>query len=534
MPFIFGYKFREIQDYIAGGGRLLDVVAGSTIVDSLTRTRLISALCKLGLGGADEHGNARMLPAHGTVLQAGSGRILLLFNEPDPAHRFARLWPLLVEQSAPGARHAIDLRETGQDELAATIREVSEHVNNGPELALMAAPPANPLTLRERRTGLPVVQLWSGEDGVWEDQDGSSRRRAEMRRALGELSLRFGFGKDAEPSSEIDAIARAGGGDIVAVIHADGTLFGKRFGQLQSQTAVADFSVLLREVFIDAAKYSVAPFLTLHTDNQDQCKIAIRPLVLGGDDMTVLVPGRYGLTVATRFLERVEAASAERLPEFLERYPQPDPDRWERLQAGAGIAYVHAHFPFRLALHLADTCAAWAKARLKAALGDLAWETSCLQFHAALDSGSDEYGEVVTQQLQRFRGDKVTHELTAGPYVTRPAANFATIADLDTLRTVVDHMPRRGWREIARLAHELDDNLSARRFRRQLEIMDAAQRDALRQALERFGCRDSIWSKPPLSSKHPFQRTPVQDVDTLIGLERKLDPATAELEPTDA
>lgn len=203
----------------------------------------------------------------------------------------------------------------------------------------------------------------------------------------------------------------------------------------------------------------------------------------------------------------------ERLPRFTKQYDldgNGDAD-WQCLHAGAGVAFVHAHFPADLALRLSYTCSDWAKA----VMGDLGLQRSCLQFHAALDSAADDFRDVFQQQLSVSDG----RSLTAGPCLTRriDGDRFATLGDLDALRDVVAGLPRRGWREIARLVHERDEVPARRRFERQLQILDSKKRDTLRAALARFGNGDGIWSPGPPG----MRRTPVQDVDVLIGLERR-------------
>ena len=519
MPVVCGYKFRGIQEYIARGGRLIDIAGGSELIDSLCRRRLADVLGALGVGGVDANGAAVMHQDHGRVLQAASGRILLLFKDRDAAHRFVRLWPLIAEQWAPDARHGIDLREASDAAIPETVAAVVDRIECGPELPLMVLPSAGPLTMRERRTGLPVSHISRDGEPI-EDRDASSRRRSVMLRGNGNkqnesgsdlLKKRFGFG-DRVPSFEADDIADAGGSDILAVVHADGTRFGQRFALLMSRhgpEAVAAFSSLSSDLFRGAATYAVQTVMDLITK---EGRVACRPILLGGDDMTVLVPGKFGLDVARRFLVSLEQASAAPLKQFAATYHLDRDPSWQGLHAGAGVALVHAHYPFDLALRLASTCAAWAKARLPT---DPTYQTSSLQFHVALDSATDDYDDIFRYQLRK----RDASELTAGPYITKPIPNqpFATLEQLDRLTDAVAALPRRGWRAIARLVHEPDAELANRRFRRQLELLDEAQRDVLCDALAGFGNPTGLWSVGPSG----VRRTPVQDVDVRVGLERR-------------
>lgn len=524
MPFICGYKFRGIQEYIARGGRLKDIAGGSELIDSLCRTRLAGLLGAMGIGALDKNGVPSLNSGHGHVLQADSGRILVEFADKANAEQFTRLWPLVANQWAPHGRHAIALREATDSNIADTVRSIYGQIEGGPELPLMALPLSSPLTRRDPRTGLPVTRV-APYPGNTEYFDASgSRRNMVLGQQDGEsLKNRFGFGNDDKISLEMDEIADAGDSDLLAVVHADGTGFGDRFRQVLKRPkgieAGVELSALTRSLFRDAATVALNPLRDVRTTAGD---IACRPILLGGDDMTILVPGRFGWQVARCFLDTLEKASRTELPVFAKKYNLEGPE-WQCLYAGAGIAFVHAHYPFDLALRLADTCARWAKDRLKK--HEMANRTSCLQFHVALDSATDDFDQIFEQQLVKRDDSGTTKELTAGPYVTTAVfdSRFATLDQLDALVRAVAALPRRGWREVSRLIHESDVSAD-RRLRRQVDLLNESQRTGVEAALQAFGKANTIWSEGPSKQL----RTPVQDVDVLVGLLQRFDQTDGE------
>jgi len=179
-------------------------------------------------------------------------------------------------------------------------------------------------------------------------------------------------------------------------------------------------------------------------------EIACRPIVLGGDDMAVVVPARFGLDVARRFLTAFENESENKLPAFEKRFPGALKGRTV-LTAGAGIAYVHAHHPFSDALHLADTLCCWAKKQL----GDNdKTKTSGLMFHRAMETEAGDFEEIFEAQYVLRQNNAAEKWLTAGPYVTKPLNGHTSLDALDTLRKAAREVPLGTWRDIARLLRE--------------------------------------------------------------------------------
>lgn len=122
------------------------------------------------------------------------------------------------------------------------------------------------------------------------------------------------------------------------------------------------------------------------------------PIVLGGDDLTVVCPGSDAWAFTTTYLDRFaqHASENEVLSALL-----PD-----RLTASAGIAIVKPHFPFVDAYRLAEELAASAKT---------AKPEPAIDFHVLQDSNLQSLADV------RSSLTVGTHRLYAGPYRTDQA-----------------------------------------------------------------------------------------------------------------
>lgn len=519
MSWVVAYTFRGIQDYLKGGGRLLDVAGGSEVIDSLCRDGLGLALQQLELmdRNADPSVPA-LIPAHGDVLKNASGQVVIRFEDEHKAHQFVRLWPLMADHWAPNGRHAVALEPVadGKD-LDAAIKNALDRAKNGSGLTPFALPDTTPLTMRNRRTGWPVVQVdeFDGDDEL-DDRDASTVHRRLRVAPVGSTGLdnlkrRFGFEEEQELTRDADALAQAGGSSILAVIHADGAGFGKMFSDVtaaKGHDAAKALSKATTEIVQAAAQEAVGVVRDVRTHSGD---IACRPVLLGGDDMAVVVPARFGLEFTRRFLAAFEKHSTEELARFNQDHPGAMPDR-HHLTAGAGIAYVHAHHPFSDALHLADTLCGWAKDQLGAAKT----ETSCLMVHRALDTDAGAFQEIFKDQYVLHPPDGSEKWLTAGPYTLDRVNGHATLNDLDALMDAARPLPLSTWRSIARLLRE-SETVAERRLARQYEIL-GTRAHALKKALKDFtGNPEKLWRQDD-----EVWRTPIHDIDVLLGLEQRV------------
>ncbi|SHE25389.1 Cas10/Cmr2 second palm domain-containing protein [Actinomyces glycerinitolerans] len=106
--------------------------------------------------------------------------------------------------------------------------------------------------------------------------------------------------------------------------------------------------------------------------------VPVVPVILGGDDATVITEGAYALPFTAAFLEAFERETAA--DSLLSALGNRD----DHMTAGAGIAVVRHAFPFHIAYDLAETLIKKAKQVGKAADPDEYCST--LTFHALFDS----------------------------------------------------------------------------------------------------------------------------------------------------
>ena len=108
--------------------------------------------------------------------------------------------------------------------------------------------------------------------------------------------------------------------------------------------------------------------------------VPVVPVIVGGDDVTVITSGDYALPFAARYLGRYEEET-EKDP-LLRHLTPPSGSRTGPMTAAAGVAVVRRNFPFHLAYGLAEKLVDGAKAVGKTT----GPPCSTLGFHALFDT----------------------------------------------------------------------------------------------------------------------------------------------------
>ena len=108
--------------------------------------------------------------------------------------------------------------------------------------------------------------------------------------------------------------------------------------------------------------------------------IPVVPVIVGGDDVTVITSGDYALPFAARYLDRYEEET-EKDP-LLRHLTPPSGSRTGPMTAAAGVAVVRRNFPFHLAYNLAEKLVEGAKSVGKTTRPPC----STLGYHALFDT----------------------------------------------------------------------------------------------------------------------------------------------------
>lgn len=250
--------------------------------------------------------------------------------------------------------------------------------------------------------------------------------------------------------------------DWLAIVHADGNGLGEIFldfhGYIGATTAAENrqyinklrqFSIGLdictEQAFINA----LAQLPQLPTSASIKQLIPLTPLILGGDDLTVVCDGRSALPFIAKFLtafEQETAASQDDVGTIVADIAEIALGV-RRLSACAGIAIVKPHFPFSVAYGLSEALIRSAKDNAKAVVKNKhnckPYPCSALDFHIVYDASDvsfdcirDKLKTSVSKALSSQNSETTDAEpaialLYKRPYVVTPLENLAEAAGQD-------------------------------------------------------------------------------------------------------
>jgi hypothetical protein len=259
------------------------------------------------------------------------------------------------------------------------------------------------------------------------------------------LDNRYVFTNELEKLGQTDA-----SGNFIAVVHIDGNGIGERFSRCESledfralSTAVKDrtlnaFQEMLRTAvaFCGHSDMMAKLGITLKAANTvsapsasaNRYVLPVRPILIGGDDITFVSVGQWGLLLAQRFLEVWGTQG---------KFNESD-----GFSACAGIAIVKSHYPFYRAYQIAEAMLKRAKISAKAESPP----ASYLDFYL-LETGVTGHFEKLQQTLG---GGGRLH---GGPY--RIGGHDVEMHSLNTLIETIDVVKR--WP--ASVRHAVRDRL---------------------------------------------------------------------------
>ncbi len=255
------------------------------------------------------------------------------------------------------------------------------------------------------------------------------------------------------PRSIDDLETRFAGLEWLAVIHADGNGLGQlllQFHQWMEQmqpgaqgrdylNAYRRFSLALD--VCTARAFGAALTQLQQRTPREESTVPVLPLVLGGDDLTVVCDGQMAVRFTHDFLTAFEVETSQRDPQHLDgiipAIAHQQASGAPRLSSCAGIAIVKPHFPFHAAYELSEALLQSAK-QVKTKLPSV--PCSALDYHVLYDaSGADL--ERIRAQLMVDSGATV---LVGRPYVVTPPADLGE-AQRDTwvAPRLWEHLQRR-------------------------------------------------------------------------------------------
>ncbi len=371
----------SIQDYVFGSSKLKENLGASYLLKAIYEDQLI-----------------KDKPLKDPKGYIGGGNALLFFKHNDEsAKEFVKEWTnkLLVE--FPGVKTAVAIGDIefdndddekfkiGKDKLFEQL--AANKFKHHPQVIL----PSHGITATCPGTGLSMEDwIDAGDESGYfssiskakdDSVDAATTKMDKDFSCVSESGFRF--------TNELNDLGSSKGEDShIAIVHIDGNGMGKRFEDcktlkktrdlsqsLEKATKVA-FNDLLEDIIKDYDKIKSEINIA---DNKKTKIIPIRPVILGGDDITFVCDGRLGIYFAQKFLE------------FFKEKTVSDN---QPISACAGVAITKLKYPFYRGYQLAEELCINAKKKRKEKNDDgswIDWHISYGGFSGTLDDIREQY-----------------------------------------------------------------------------------------------------------------------------------------------
>lgn len=420
--YLYGASVQGIQNFIFQTSKLREIVGASELVEQICTTtfRQVASIKE-----GDEN-----------IILNAAGNIKYIFDSKQKCQGFVRIFPKVVMEMAPGITISQAVVEVKEDENTTEILEnrLKTQRNKGISITNGAG---LMVTETARKTGGIGFKYGKGKDSqkvvdkaqVLKEKVAEGANRKLLKKIVSEKRKFI----DQFPFDIKELSGGEENNSWIAVVHADGNNLGqviiemvKGISQDASFKVIKKFSELLDQTTVGAAKKAFESVINEQAIADSKFKkIPFRPVVLGGDDLTVIVRGDLALNFTEAFLQAFEYLSKRNFEGFaVENKLENDKLLKNGLTACAGISYIKANYPFHYGVTLAEDLCKEAK-RISKKLNKKQTPSS-IMFHKVHASFVEEYEDIIDAEL------KTKHQVyfNYGPYFIHSQSSYSTISEL--------------------------------------------------------------------------------------------------------
>ncbi|MEI6421133.1 MAG: hypothetical protein WCP55_02885 [Lentisphaerota bacterium] len=497
MGYLYGASIQGIQNFIFETNKLKEMIGASELVNQICEESYKDYF----KGKADN------------VYLSTAGNIKLVAETEDEIKELVLKLPKRAQEMAPGITlsQAVvvfdgELKKEDMDNLEEKLKIQRNKVNRPSEIGLAAS-------LRSRRTGKPASgrtgKPASGADNDYELADKGTLEKSRcaddstkgLIKCLGENLQVEDFPFD------FDDI----GSSWLAVIHADGNALGKiiqALGKHEGQSELKSTYKYFSEA-IDKSTKSAAQkaFNEIVKKEKTNGKYPLRPIILGGDDLTVICRADIAIPFTVAYLKAFTEETKNNLSSLKGDFCKTG------LTACAGISFIKKSYPFHYAYKLAETLCKEAKKKSDR-------KCSAIAFHKVMSSFVEDYKTIVDRELTAKASAVITPNgkpspvtFDFGPYAI---ADNPKMPNIEKILGVVNELPKfKGIKSgLRRWLSELHENQESAEMllQRINQVAKKKEKDEFDKIISQLDGNLS------LSQLIVREKTPVYDILSILSL----------------
>lgn len=320
------------------------------------------------------------------IVYIGGGNMLILINKfsgkednLNLCREIVKKWTLEILKKAPGLKTgaAIGMMnvERFKDSLDKMYVQLKQNQNTVlPQVDL----PYTGLTLECNISG-KTADTFDWVDKNWIAKEVKAKTDAytyaskKVRSEYKDILEKDGSRDKYDFASELEKIGCKEGESYISVIHIDGNNMGVKFSKCKDSQERKKLSLKVAKIVqnafceliktiiaeYDSKAYAEALDMEKLVDKEGKKLLPIRPIIIGGDDITFVCPARVGIEYAKRFIEAVnkqEFLSDEQHKRMSEEVKKEDNSiiLSKTMSCCGGVAIVPLKYPFFRAYQLAE------------------------------------------------------------------------------------------------------------------------------------------------------------------------------------
>lgn len=405
--YLYGASIQGIQGFIFQTNKLRDIVGASLLVEEVCTTLFEKEFAK------DDDS------AHKIIGVAGN--IKYIFDKEEDCRRAVLLFPKRVMEHAPGitiSQVVVCFDADDKQAIGKALETLEKNLRAQRNKQCKSLLYGQMGMKRSGETGLPVVLPRKDVNKhVLLDEGCAAKDDAVDKKLSGQSDLYTKlYGGTVPYRRNLNVSNMTGDNDWLAIIHADGNGLGQVVAEIgesgkigDKKMSLSEFSAKLDNATTEAARIACATAHGLDKDN-----LLIRPVVIGGDDLTVICRADIAVPFVREYLKAFEEEAKG----------------IGHLSACAGIAFIKSSYPFYYGYELAEILCSEAK---KDAKSDKMTKgkpgiPSCLMFHKVQSSFVEDYATIKKKELTPLD----SHSFCFGPYYLNEQTGRWTIDDLET------------------------------------------------------------------------------------------------------